>query len=413
MAFIPRASGALAIGIATALVAGTAWAADAPGPTIRVSISTDGSEGEYFGSREPAISADGRYVVFSSGDELAADDTNALDDVYLRDTVTGTTELISVGPDGTSVTGSSHFPRVSADGRYVAFTSDAPLTADTPWNGGTFVRDRQTRVTTRVGPVSTNFEGPDMSPDGTFVVFATVSGAVPADTNLSVDVYLWNRRTARLSLVSTKADGTATSGESAGPTVSDNGRYVAYRTRSADLNGGVYGYRNVLTDRTTKVTTIVSPLLNPDGGDVGTPVISGDGRFVAYSQTSAQWVTDIKVWQRTTGTTTFASVNTAGQAGTGVSLSPRISRTGRYVAFWSAARDLVTDPVTAPMSVYRFDRQTGRNTLVMTPPDGAFYGSEQLDISDDGRFVATETQSATLVPGDTNGQFDVFRTQVS
>ena len=65
------------------------------------------------------------------------------------------------------------------------------------------------------------------------------------------------------------------------------------------------------------------------------------------------------------------------------------------------------------MSVYRFDRQTGRNTLVMTPPDGAFHGSEQLDISDDGRFVATETPSATLVPGDTNGQFDVFRTQVS
>jgi Tol biopolymer transport system component len=413
LAYIFRVCGAVAISVAAVVSSGTVAQAAEPGTTIRVSVRSDGSEGEYFGSREPAISADGRYVVFSSGDELAADDTNALDDVYLRDTVTGVTELISVGPSGTSVLGSSNRPKVSADGRYVAFASDAPLTTDTPWNGGTFVRDRQTGVTTRIGPASYLFEGPDMSADGNFVVFPTVAGAVPEDTNVSVDIYLWNRRNGKLSLVSTKADGTPASGDSSSPSVSDNGRYVTYRTRASDLNGGVYGNRVVLTDRQTKATTVVSPLLAADGGDVGAPVISGDGRFVAYSQNEAQWVTDIKLWQRTTGTTTVASVNTSGQAGTGVSLNPHLSRTGRYVAFWSAAPDLVANPPAAPMSVYRFDRQTGRNVLAMTPPDNAFYGSEQADISDDGRFVATETRSATLVPGDTNDQFDVFRTEVS
>jgi Tol biopolymer transport system component len=175
----------------------------------------------------------------------------------------------------------------------------------------------------------------------------------------------------------------------------------------------VYGNRVVLTDRETRKTTVVSPLVDPDGGDVGAPVISGDGNFVAYSQNDAGSATDVKLWERATGTTTAASVNTAGKAGTGVSLDPHISRTGQYVAFWSSARDLVADAPTAPMSVYRFDRQTGRNVLAMTPPDDAFYGSERCDISDDGRFVATETKSATLVPGDTNGQFDVFRTEVA
>jgi len=401
------------VGLAATLAGGTAAHADGPGTTIRVSVRTDGSEGEFFGSREPGIGADGRYVVFSSGDELAADDTNALDDVYLHDTVTGVTELISVGPDGTSVLGSSSLPQVSADGRYVAFASDAPLTADSDWTGGTFVRDRQTGVTTRVGPASSIFEGPDMSPDGNFVVFGTVRDAVPADRNFSEDVYLWNRTTGQLSLVSAGPDGTAPIGDSGSPTVSDNGRYVTYRTRASDLNGGVFGTRNVLTDRRTGTTTIVSPLVDPDGGDVGVPVISGDGHFVAYSQNDAGSATDVKLWQRTTGTTEVASVSASGESGTGVSLSPRISRTGRYVAFWSSARDLVAGPPSAPMSVYRFDRQAGRNVVAMTPPDDAFYGSEKCDISDDGRFVATETKSATLVADDTNGQFDVFRTQVS
>ena len=116
---------------------------------------------------------------------------------------------------------------------------------------------------------------------------------------------------------------------------------------------------------------------------------------------------------RATRRITPVSVNVSGRAGTGVSLDPHISRTGRYVAFWSSARDLVPAAPSAVMSVYRYDRNANRSVLAMTPPDDAFYGSEECDISDDGFFVATETKSATLVEGDTNGQFDVFRTEVS
>lgn len=402
-----------ALGLAAALLPGTAVQAAGPGTTIRVSVATDGSEGEFFGSREPSISSDGRYVVFSSGDQLAADDTNALDDVYLRDTRTGVTELISVGPAGTSVLGDSNLPVVSADGRYVAFISDADLIAGDQWTGGTFLRDRTAGTTTWLGPKGYWFEGPDISADGNFVVFPAVLDFVPQDTNGYRDVYLWQRGAHVASVVSTGADGRTTAGDSTGPAISDDGRYVTYATTSAALNGGVDGNRIVVTDRESLATTVVSPLVDGAAGGVGEPVISGDGKFVAYSQNSARATTDIYLWERATARTTPVSVNVAGRPGTGVSLRPHVSRTGRYVAFWSSARDLVPEATTAPMSVYRYDRRDNRSVLAMTPPDDAFYGSEGCDISDDGFFVATETKSATLVEGDTNGQFDVFRTEVS
>ena len=244
------------------------------------------------------------------------------------------------------------------------------------------------------------------------MVFPVISDAVPEDTNFQDDVYLWQRATGALSVVSIGADGKTTFGDSSAPAISDDGRYATYQTTSATLNGGVDGSRVVLTDLRTRTTTPVSPLVNGQYGG-GAPVISGDGNFVAFSQNTGQWTTDVYLWERATGRTTPVSVNVSGKAGTGVSLRPHISRTGRYVAFWSSARDLVPQTTSAPMSVFRYDRRDNRSVVAMTPPDDAFYGSEDCDISDDGFFVATETKSATLVEGDTNGQFDVFRTEVS
>ena len=109
----------------------------------------------------------------------------------------------------------------------------------------------------------------------------------------------------------------------------------------------------------------------------------------------------------TTGTTTRIGPNEIPVHG------PDISADGNFVVFPAIARPGAA-ALSAPMSVYRYDRKANRSVLAMvTPPDDAFYGSEECDISDDGFFVATETKSATLVEDDTNGQFDVFRTEVS
>ena len=175
---------------------------------------------------------------------------------------------------------------VSADGRYVAFISDADLTAGDHWLGGTFLRDRTTGTTTWIGPKGYWFEGPDISADGEFVVFPAVLDAVPEDTNAYRDVYLWQRSTGALSVVSTGRDGRTTSGDSAGPAISDDGRYVTFATTSATLNGGVDGNRIVVTDRESRTTTVVSALVDGAAGGVGEPVISGDGDFVGYSQNS-------------------------------------------------------------------------------------------------------------------------------
>jgi hypothetical protein len=402
-----------AIGLAAALLPAAAAQA-AAGTTIRVSVATDGSEGEFFGSAEASISADGRYVAFSSGDKLAPNDTTYLDDVYLRDIKTGVTELISVGPAGESILASSNQPAVSANGRFVAFTADADLTGGDEWLGGTYLRDRQAGTTTRIGPRTYWYDSsPDISADGNFVVFSAVQDAVPEDTNHQDDVYLWQRSTGDLSVISTGADGETTFGASTGPTVSDDGRYVTYSTESRTLNGDVDGSRVVLTDRVARRTTVVSPLVDGKTTSGREPVISGDGNFVAYTHRADESSTDIFLWERTTGRSTPVTVNVAGRTGTGTSIEPAISYNGRYVAFWSTARDLVAAPSASLISVYRYDRRANRSVLAMTPPDDALFGTEDCAISDDGIYVASETRSATLVEGDTNGQIDVFRTQVS
>ena len=398
---------AAALVVAVALTSGAAAHAAESGTTIRVSVATDGSPGEYNDARQPAISADGRYVAFSTADPLADNDTDFSEDVYLHDTATGVTELVSVGPDGKSPAGGS-LPAVSADGRFVVFVSDAELTPDAGWSGATYLRDRSTGTTTRVGPKMYWWSGrPDLSADGRFVVLATNVNAVPQDTNIDDDVYLWDRTTGALTVVSAGSDGKTASGDSDEPAVSDDGRYVTYRTASKAVHGGVEGSRVVVTDRTTRRSAVVSATTG------STPAISGDGRWIAYTVNRSTYQTDVLLWQRASGATTTISMNVAGKPAKGTSLRPRLNADGRYVAFWSTAHDLVPDTLTAPLSLFRWDRTSGRNVVVMTPPDGAFHVMEEADISADGRFVAFETQSGALVEGDTNGKFDVFRADVA
>ena len=168
------------------------------GETTRVSRSSAGVEANNTVSR-PAISADGRSVAFESlASNLVTGDTNGQQDVFVHDWTTGITTRVSVANEGTQGNASSERPVLSADGRFVAFQSLATTLVADDTNGvqDAFVHDRVTNVTRRVSVSSAGAEGnmggaePSISADGRFVAFYTQSNLVGGDTNNQLDVFV-------------------------------------------------------------------------------------------------------------------------------------------------------------------------------------------------------------------------------
>jgi tricorn protease-like protein len=131
------------------------------GTTSRVSLASNGAQGSA-NSTDPAISADGRFVAFvSNASNLVAGDTNDTGDIFVHDRQTGTTSRVSVASGGTQGSGPSSAPSISADGRFVAFGSDAAnlVAGDTNGEPDVFVHDRQTGTTSRVSVASDGTQG--------------------------------------------------------------------------------------------------------------------------------------------------------------------------------------------------------------------------------------------------------------
>ena len=170
--------------------------------------------------RWPSISADGRYVVFeSAADNLVPGDTNDHSDVFVHDRQTGETSRVSVASDGTEGNGQSDEPSISADGRYVAFASEASnlVPGDTNHNYDILLHDRQTGETVRVSVASDGTEGnghsiePSISSDGQYVAFTSwASNLVPGDTNDAWDVFVHDRETGETVRVSLASEGSQT-----------------------------------------------------------------------------------------------------------------------------------------------------------------------------------------------------------
>ncbi|MFY1700622.1 MULTISPECIES: TolB family protein [Micromonospora] len=423
-----RLAGATAVGVLTALVPVTAAQAAADTTTVRVSVATDGTQADS-DSYRPSISGDGRYVAFSSAAQnLVPGDTNYSRDVFLHDTVTGSTELVSVGPAGVPVYGSSELPRISRDGRFVAFNSSAQLAGDpgTIFSGHVFVWERETKQLTRISQASHSWDSLDISGDGRYVTFSAVANLVPQDTNFDTDVYVHDRDTGTTTLVSRTPDGTAPFlGASTNPSISDDGRYISYQSRATDLvEQPVSDGNNVyLFDRQRGTTQLVSaPPSGPPApaAHATSSEISSDGRYVTFTSDATNLVpgdtndtTDVFLWERATGTLVAASATPAGVPGNGTALSPRLSADGRYVTFWSNAKNLTGQPVPWQNQVFRFDRVSRTNVLVAVPAHGTDGGGEHPDISADGRYVAYVSAGTSLVPGDTNNRYDIFRTEIT
>jgi Tol biopolymer transport system component len=195
----------------------------------------------------PSISASGRFVAFHSSAKLVPDDTRRLKDVFVHDRETGETTRVSIGPDGRQANRKSGFPSISASGRFVAFRSTALNLVDGDANGvdDIFVHDRLTAETTRVSVSSAGAQSngrtkqPSISASGRLVTFwSRATNLVRGDTNEDADVFVHDRQTGRTRRVSLSSSGAQAHRTSRPPTISADGRFVAFASPAGNLVRG-------------------------------------------------------------------------------------------------------------------------------------------------------------------------------
>lgn len=375
--------------------------------TRRVSVSTAGVEGSA-ASSDPAITADGRFVAFLSlANNLVGSDTNGARDVFVRDTCTGAglgctaaTIRVSVSSGGVQGdNGSSTAPAITPDGRFIAFDSSASNLVAGDLNGvaDIFVRDTCrgagggcTPSTLRVSVASSGAEGngassnPAISDTGRFVAFASDADTlIGNDTNGVGDIFVRDTCfgagagcTPSTIRVSISAGGTQGNGGSSNPSMSGNGRYVAFASNADNLIGSdLNGVGDVFLRDTCQGASGCAP------------------------------------------STRRMSVSTAGAEGNSQSVQPSISADGRFVAFASDADNLVGSDTNGTRDVFLRDTCNGAAagcavaTLRLSlNRNGAQVNGDSLEpsLSRDGHFVCFTSLAANAIANDNNGVADVF-----
>ncbi len=419
------------------------------GPSVmdltRVSVLSDGSQATGHSS-SPAISADGRWIAYISAESnLVDDDTNGVPDVFLYDRNTGLTRRVSVRSDGDQATGgTSSGPAISADGRWITYTSYATNLVDDDTNGvpDVFLNDRDTGLTRRVSVRSDGDQatggtssGPAISADGRWITYTSyATNLVDDDTNGVPDVFLYDRDTGLTRRVSVRSDGVQATGRSGGPAISADGRWITYTSQAADLvaNDTNNTYDVFLFDRDTGLTRRVS--VSSDGdqatGYTGGTTISADGRWITYGSEAANLVdddtnglSDVFLYDRQAGLTRRISVRSDGGqaigpipdlAAPGGSYVQAISADGRWTTYWSSATNLVENDTNHHYDLFLYDWNTGLTRRVSVRSDGSQATGEWYSsaISADGQWITYSSDASDLVDNDTNGEYDVFLTRI-
>jgi Tol biopolymer transport system component len=397
-------------------------------------------------SNDPSLSADGRYTAFeSNADDLDPDSNDSVGDVFVRDAVTGTTTLVSraTGAAGAVGDGDSSNPSISADGRYIAFESDAD-NLDAASNDSftdVFVRDTVANTTTLIsratGAAGTVGDGisetPEISADGLHVAFESFASTFSADDgDLINDIFVRDTQANTTTMVSrgTGVPGPAGNNNSVLPSTSADGRYVAfesYATNLAASNDSIFEVfvRDTVNNTTKLVSRGAGPGGVPGDGQSVRPSISADGRYVAFDSDAGNWepdsddsVIDVFVRDMVNNTTTLVSraSGAAGAGGDGDSIFASISGDGGQVAFMSEADNLDTESNDSLIDIFVRDTAGNTTTLVSraTGAAGAVADDDSFlpAISADAGSAAFSSDAGNLDPDSNDAVLDVFHREL-
>ena len=391
--------------------------------TRRASLTTEGIEGVAGAkSTHGVVSADGRFTSFvSDATNLVPGDTNGVPDVFVYDRVGDSLERVSISSSGQQAAEPSVHarPALSLDGRFVAFVGSSPgLEPDASYNAvGVFVRDRKLGTTQRVSLTnagerlfcSRGGNAPTISADGRFVAFIAGGKVFVRDRGTST--------TERVDVSS--AEEPANFGMPAyGPaSISANGRFVAFVSWANNLvPGDVNELPDVfLRDRVAGTTERIS--VQTELGYTSGPSVSADGRFVAYVSAARDRFdqpSTVYLFDRSTHSVRAVGLSPPGHT----DMWPTITPDGRYISFTGIARRRTPAASWGPFTTDAFlwDRDLGlleqtslgADGQVSNEPGDPYVGTVGGGISPDARFVVFHTTSGDLATGDSNGSSDVF-----
>lgn len=404
----------------------------AAGPFIvSVDSSSNQSNGE---SARVSQSNDGRFVAFAStANNLVDNDSNGSTDVFRHDTTTGETIRVSVTSDGAQLNSWSIRPRISGDGNLIIFESSATNISQNDNNGqrDVFLHDTTTGNTVLISKTDSGVAGNDYSEDATisangrYIVFASAAtNLAPNDTTSLGGLFMYDTATESMTRICVSLPPDATCGKQQ---ISADGRYVTF---SSDANNLVPDDANqnsdvFLRDNLTGSTTIVSVSSSEDhgndySGSFYAPV-SDDGRYVAFNSYATNLVindensySDIYLRDMLLGITTRMTTNAAGVEADGPSYDVDMSSDGQYVVFTSNASNLVTDDNNTFQDYFVRDTTTGGIGRINVSASGEeanienFNINNGLSISADGQSIAFVSGATNLVENDNNSQIDVF-----
>ncbi len=400
------------------------------------------SDAQSWGKRDSfyysSISADGRYVAFESqAYNLGGivDDNNAWD-ILRKDLTTGEVAYASITTGGEVGNGDSRRPSISADGRYVAFDTMADnLCSDS--NGGVsevLVKDMNTGAVARAsvrpsgGVPKLDSWFPTISADGRYVSFQSADPTLtPDDTDEISDIFRKDMQTGAVYLCSTSSGGTVkASAGCAGASISADGRYVAFQSWAGNIFPGDTNNECDVFRKDTQTGELKACSAAADG-TLGNKTnqehaISPDGRYVAFNSYSQNFVPedtdnlcDVYLKDLNMGEIALVSINASGVKGNEKSHLPSVSQDGRYVAFGSLGNNLVPGDTNGNYDIFRKDMKTGDLVLCSSNASGVI-GNGQSNhpaITPDGKYVSFWSAAWNLVPDDWNGGFsDVFRKEL-
>ncbi len=392
----------------------------------RLTTLADGTEAVEHSS-DPTLTADGSELVFRNDGDFTTGDTNGYTDFHVTGTDTPDPVRLDITWDDGEPDGWSDEPRLSPSGRYLTFASSATTLVANDTNGteDVFRLDRDTGDILRVSLTVDGFESTSTSyrpwvSDSGAVAFLSFAMLVPADTDLTSDIYVWDD-TAGLRLASSDDAGVDGDMTSWSPALGAEGQLVVFSSWASNLvPGDTNGVADLfIKNLTTGTVERITDSWNgsPLNGNCENPVMSPDARFVAFQSEASNLVQgdvngekDIFVIDRQLGTMQLVSRSSGGAQANAVSDSPRISDDGRYVVFESNS-DLLSDLDTNGLrDAYLHDRASGATVLLGMDCAGEVGAGSiiEVTITGDGSLIALDTMSALGQPPDTNGNRDIY-----